>query len=109
MERVLSGEVAASVSAIREERTSRRSDERSFAVGGTFLDYLERFDGTSDDFAAGIAAHVLRRWKEPQDRGWFAQCMRTAAEMIDDNLERKVPLLELPRTTARRLNEERAG
>jgi len=78
-------------------------------VAGTFIDYLERFNGTSEDFAAGVAAHVLRRWKGRRYRAWFARCMRTAAEIVEDNLERKVPLLELPRTTVRRLKQERAG
>jgi hypothetical protein len=33
--------------------------------------------------------------------------MRTVAEMIEGNRDMKVPLLELPRTTARRLKESR--
>ena len=35
--------------------------------------------------------------------------MGSAAEMIDDNIETKVPLLELPRTTVRRLKEQSSG
>ena len=60
------------------------------------------------DYAAGIAAHVLRRWKQPKHRAWFARAMRATAELIDDNLETKIPLLELPRTTVRWLTERRA-
>ncbi len=106
VERVVSGEVPASVSAIRAERATERRDEDSFDVGGTFIDYLMRFKGTSEDFAAGVAAHVLRRWKEPKHRAWFARAMRTTAEMIEENQEARIPLLELPRTTMRRLREE---
>ncbi len=106
VQRVLSGDLPASVSAIREERARDRTDERSFFVAGTFLDHLERFDGTTEDFATGVAAHVLRRWKEPQDRAWFVRCMRAVAEMIGDNMEERIPLLELPRTTVRRLKEQ---
>ena len=62
-----------------------------------------RFKGDREDYAAGIAAHVIRRWKNADDRAWFARCMRTVAEMIEDNLETKVPLLELPRTTVRKV------
>jgi hypothetical protein len=102
-ERVLSGEVAATTSAIREELASHRIDGRSFATAGTFIDYLDRFHGTDVDCAAGIAAHVLRRWKEPKSRCWFAGCMRMVARMIEENKEAKIPLLELPRTTVRKL------
>jgi Protein of unknown function (DUF3102) len=109
VERVLTGEVPASVSAIRAERATERSEERSVVLGGTFIDYLMRFDGTSDDFAAGIAAHVLRRWRKPEHRAWFAGCVRIAAAMIEENLEAKIAVLELPRTTARRLKELRRG
>ncbi len=107
VQRVLSGEVPASVSAIREARSGQRSGERSFAVGGTFIDYLWRFRGTNVDFAAGVAAHVLRRWKKPEHRQWFAGCLRITAEMIEENVEAKIPLLELPRTTVRRLKDAR--
>jgi len=31
--------------------------------------------------------------------------MRAAAEIIEENVETKIPLLELPRTTVRRLKE----
>jgi hypothetical protein len=62
-------------------------------VAGTFIDHLERFNGTSVDHAAAIAAHVLRRWKEKQ-RAWFVGCMR---------------MLELPRATVRRLKERGTG
>ncbi len=105
VERVIAGEVPASPAAIRRERTSERSDDRSFAVGGTFIDYLMRFKGDRQDFAAGVAAHVIRRWKDPEHRAWFARTMRTAAHVVEGNLEMKVPLLELPRTTVRRLKE----
>jgi hypothetical protein len=105
--RVVSGDIPPTVSAIREERASHRIDDRSFAVAGTFIDYLDRFHGTDVDYAAGIAAHVLRRRKDPQHRAWFAGCMRMAATMIEENLETKIPLLELPRTTVRKLREQR--
>jgi hypothetical protein len=106
---VLTGEVSASVSAIRRERAGGRSEERSFALGDRFIDHLDRFKGTSEDFAAGVAAQVLRAWKEPEDRAWFARCMCSAAEMIEADQDRKIPLLELPRTTVRRLREGGAG
>jgi hypothetical protein len=73
-----------------------------------FIDYLERFKGTAEDYAAGVAAHVLRRWKKPENRQWFAGCMRVVADMIEGNLETKFPLLELPRTTVRRIREQRS-
>ena len=72
-------------------------------MAGAFLDHLDRFNGTNVDYAAGVAAHVLRRWNEPEHRAWFAGCMRLAAKMIEENRETKIPLLELPRTTVRRL------
>jgi hypothetical protein len=53
--------------------------------------------------AAGIAAHVLRRWKKPEHRDWLTRVMLTVAEMVEDNREAKIPMLELPRTTVRRL------
>jgi len=34
--------------------------------------------------------------------------MRETAELVEDNLETKIPLLELPRTTVRRLREQRS-
>ncbi|MDP9343948.1 MAG: hypothetical protein M3Q23_18025 [Actinomycetota bacterium] len=52
-----------------------------------------------------MAAHVLRRWKNPEHRAWFAQAMRAAAELIEDNLELNIPLLEFERTTVRKLRE----
>ncbi len=76
-------------------------------MGGTFIAYMERFTGTDVDVAAGIAAHALRRWGKPENRAWFAGCMRIVAEMIEDNVEAKIPLLELPRTTVRRLKDRR--
>jgi hypothetical protein len=109
VEGVLAGEVQPSVSAIRAERAGGRSDDRAFRVGGTFINYLERFEGADEDFAAGVAAHVLRRWKEPEHREWFAQCMRLAAGMIEDNSDVRIPLLELPRTTVRGLKKQRAA
>jgi hypothetical protein len=57
------------------------------------------------EFAAGIAAHVIRRWPEADQREWYAEAMRETAELIGANLERKVPLLELPRTTVRNLRD----
>jgi len=33
--------------------------------------------------------------------------MRATAGLIEDNLETKIPLLDLPRTTMRRLREQR--
>ncbi len=106
VERVLSGEIPPSVSAIREQRSSHRIDDRSFSAAGTFIDYLDRFQGRDVDYAAGVAAHVLRRWKEPKNRTWFAGCVRMAAKMIEENRETKIPLLELPRTTVRKLKEQ---
>jgi len=61
----------ASASAIRAVKARVRTDGRSLFVAGTFLDYLERFEGTDEDIAAGIAAHVLRRWNDPADRSWL--------------------------------------
>jgi hypothetical protein len=104
VELVLSGEVRPSVSAIREERSTDRTAERSYAVAGTFIDHLERVRPKSGEFAAGIAAHVLRRWKDPKQRAWFARAMRTTADLIEANLDVRIPLLELPRTTVRRLD-----
>ena len=46
-------------------------DERCYAVGGTFIDHLMRFRGDREDFAAGVAAHVIRRWPNPENRRWF--------------------------------------
>lgn len=63
--------------------------------------------GPDEDYAAGVTAHVLKRWKAPKDRMWFAGCLRLAAEMIEENRDMKVPLLELPRTTMRRLKRQR--
>lgn len=57
------------------------------------------------EVCTGVAAHVLRRWKKPQDREWFARCLSVAAAMIEDNLDTKIPLTEFPRTTVRRLKE----
>jgi hypothetical protein len=106
VERVLSGEVPASVAAIRTERATDRSDERSFTVAGTFIDHLERVRPNRRDFAAGVAAHVLRRWKEPGHRAWFARCMRVTAEMIEENVDTTISRFELPRTTVRRLRDQ---
>ncbi len=61
------------------------------------------------DYAAGIAAHVLRRWGDPMHRAWFARCMRITAQMIQENRETKIPMLEMARTTVRRLKETSAG
>ena len=76
---------------------------------GTFIDHLERVRPDGRDFAAGVAAHVLRRWKEPGHRAWFARCMRMTAEMIEENADTMISRFELPRTTVRRLKEQRAG
>ena len=73
----------------------------AYRVGGTFIDYLERFDGTDDDLAAGVAAQVLRRWRNRDEREWFARCMTKAAVMIGRELDSRIPLLELPRSTKR--------
>ena len=48
---------------------------------------------------------MIRRWPKRENRWWFAPTMQTVAAMIEDNLEMKVPFLELPRTTVRRLKE----
>ena len=106
VDQVLSGRVRASVSAIRQERTEDRSDDRSYAIGTKFINHLEDFKGTDVDFAAGVAAEVLRKWTDHDQRGWFVQCFRTAADMIEENQEVKVPLLELPRTTVRKLKDQ---
>jgi len=105
VERVIAGEVPASPAAIRRERTSERSDEHSFALGTSFVERAMRYSGTSEDFAAGIAAHIIRKWKDPEQRAWFATSIQRAAEMIEENAETKVPLLELPRTTVRRIKD----
>ena len=105
VERVIAGDVPASPAAIRRERTTRGAKERASSIGASFLDLLDRFGGDSVEVAAGIAAHALRRWKDPEDREWLAKCLKTASEMIEGNLDRKVPPLEFPRTTARRLTE----
>jgi len=111
VERVIAGEVTASPAAIRREKASERSeertDDRAFAFGGTFIDYLDRIDGDRYDLAAGIAAHVIRRWKDEEHRAWFARIMQTTGEMIEENLETKVPMLEFPRTTVRKIKEGR--
>jgi hypothetical protein len=73
VEKVISGEVPASVSAIRGERGSRRAAESAYRFGDTFIDYIQRFRGTDIDYAAGVAAHVLRRWDKPEDRMWLAR------------------------------------
>ena len=106
VDQVLSGRVRPSVSAIRQERSEDRRDERSYAIGTRFIDHLEAFKGTNVDFVAGVAAEVLRKWWDPDDRGWFVRCLQTAAEMIEENQEVKVPMLELPRTTVRKLKEQ---
>ena len=103
VDQVLSGKVQASVSAIKRERAEDRSYERSYAIGTRFIDHLDDFKGTNVDFAAGVAAEVLRHWTDPNQRGWFIRCFQTAADMIEENQDAKVPLLELPRTTVRRL------
>jgi hypothetical protein len=83
VERVIAGQVPSSPSAIRRQKNTERTDERSYAVGGTLIDYLMRFKGDREDFAAGAAAHMIRRWRDPEHRAWFARFMRTVAEMID--------------------------
>jgi hypothetical protein len=108
VERVIAGEVPPSPASIRREKAGERTDERAYAFGGTFMDYLGRFNGDRDDYAAGIAAHVIRRWKEPDHRVWFACVMRRTAEMIEENQKMKVPLIELPGTTVRKLKERRS-
>jgi hypothetical protein len=91
---------------IRREKSTERTDERSYDVGGTFIDYLMRFKGDRQDYAAGIAAQVIRRWPEPENRRWFARTMGRVAEMIEDNLDMKVPVFEFPRTTIRKIREQ---
>ena len=105
VDRVIAGEVPASPAAIRRERTTERSGERSYALGTSFVERAMRFNGTDEDFAAGIAAHIIRKWKDPEDRAWFARSIQKAAEMIEENAETKVPLLEFPRTTVRKIKE----
>jgi hypothetical protein len=107
VERVIAGEVAASPAAIRRDKATERTDERSYALGTSFVAQAMRFRGDSDDFAAGIAAYTIRKWREPQDWAWFALAIQRAADMIEENRETKVPLLEFPRTTVRLLKENR--
>jgi hypothetical protein len=76
---------------------------RSYEAAGTFIEPLMRFKGDREDYAAGIAAHVIRRWPSRENRLWFVRTMETAGEMIEDNVKMKVPLLEFPRTTVRKL------
>jgi hypothetical protein len=109
VERVMSGEVQPSVAAIRDERATDRTAERTYEVGGTFIDYVERMRPRGGDFAAAVAAHVLRRWTRSEHRAWFANAMHTTAEMIEENLEAKISRLELPRTTMRRLSDRRTA
>jgi hypothetical protein len=71
----------------------------SFPRGAVGCDGNPNFSGTELDFAAGIAAHVLRRWKDSEGRAWFAAAMHEAAELLEENLETRIPLLELPRRT----------
>ena len=66
-----------------------------------------RFNGDRQDYAAGVAAHVIRRWGDEDDRAWFTRTMGTVAEMIEENQEMKVPLLEFPRTTVGKIKEGR--
>jgi len=105
VERVIAGEVAASPAAIRRERTSERTDERSYSLGTSFVEQAMRFKDISDDFAAGITGYIIRKWRDPEDRAWFARALRRAAEMIEENSETKVPMLELPKTTVRKIKE----
>ena len=111
VERVIAGEVSASPAAIRKEKNAGRAedriDESSYEAAGTFIDYLMRFKGDREDYAAGIAAHVIRRWPKAENRRWFMRTMETVAEMIEGNLETRVPLLEFPRTTVRKIKERR--
>jgi hypothetical protein len=109
VEKVISGEVPASVSAIRGERGSRRAAESAYRFGDTFIDYIQRFKGTDVDYAAGIAAQVLRRWHVPDERRWFVGCLRVASDLIEENAATRIPVLEFERTTVRRLKENRSG
>jgi hypothetical protein len=106
VQRVIAGEVPASPAAIRREKSTERTNERSYDVGNSFIEQFMRFKGDRHDFAAGVAAHVIRKWKNPEDRAWFGRAMQTTTEMIEDNLETRVPLLELPRTTVRKIREQ---
>jgi hypothetical protein len=106
VERVLAGEVATSLAAIRREKATERTSGRSYEVGGTFIDYIERFNGDMRDVAAGIAAHELRRWREPDYRAWLVRCLRDAADMVDRNIDDSIPRFELPRSTVRRLLQQ---
>ena len=109
VDEVLSGRVQPSASAIKRERSKWRSDERAYSIGTTFIDHLSQFEGTNVDFAVGVAAEVLRTWADPDDRGWFVTCLTIAAEMIEENRDKRVPLLESPRATVRRLKEHLSG
>jgi hypothetical protein len=68
-----------------------------------------RFKGDRQDYAAGIAARVIRRWPNPENRRWFANALREVAGMIEANLEMQVPPLEFPRTTVRKVKEIKAA
>jgi hypothetical protein len=105
VDRVLSGEVRASVSAIRAERSVDRVDDRSETVASSFFDFIRRYRGTSVDLAAAIAAQALRRWDDPDYRAWFATCLGIAAEMVEDNKETRFRLLQTTRGTAREIKE----
>jgi hypothetical protein len=47
VERVLAGKVPVSPAAIRREKSTDRTSERSYEVDGTFIDHLMRFKGNA--------------------------------------------------------------
>ena len=106
VDRVLAGDLPAKVSVIREARTSSSRDERAYARGASFVDYLERFGGTDGDLAAALAARVLRHWGDAESRDWVASAMKLTAELIEANEDIRVAPLEFPRTTMKRLRAQ---
>lgn len=84
-----------------------REDMLAWPVNGRVTTAFRRYSVTLrlSVTRGRVAAHVLRRWKNPEHRAWFAQAMRAAAELIEDNLELNIPLLEFERTTVRKLRE----
>ncbi len=108
VDRVVAGELPASVSAIRAERISDRTYDRVYEVAGSFLDRIEQLRPKGGDLAAAIAAQVIRAWEERGHRQWFADALRKTAELVESSLDMRVPLVELPRTTVRKLKSSRA-
>ena len=109
VDQVLAGEIPSSVSAIREGKKTASADQRSYTVAGRFIDHIERFNGTGEDCSVAIVAHVLRRWKEPEDREWFLACLYGASGDPRGQPGTTGACLGTARTTVRRLKREQAG